>query len=44
MITIDTVLMLSAVACFVASACGVASRVNLTAAGLAAWAIAILTP
>jgi hypothetical protein len=43
-ITLDLVLLLIALGCFVASACGVASRVNLLAVGLALFTVTLLTP
>jgi hypothetical protein len=42
MITIDLVLLLLALACFIASAAGVASRVNLQSAGLACWILSLI--
>ena len=44
MITLDAVLLICAVASFVAAACGVASRVNLIAVGLAFLTISLITP
>jgi hypothetical protein len=43
-LTLRMVLILVAVVCFVLAAAGVASRVNLQAAGLACWATAALLP
>jgi len=43
-LTLRMVLILVAVVCFVLAAAGVASRVNLMAAGLACWATATLLP
>ena len=40
--TIDLVLFILALACFVAAAAGVKSRVNLTAAGLAFWVLTLI--
>jgi hypothetical protein len=42
MITIDLVLLLCALACFLASAAGVSSRVNLQSAGLACWILSLI--
>jgi hypothetical protein len=42
MITIDFVLHLLALICFVCAALGVPSRVNLTAAGLALWMLSLV--
>ena len=42
MITVDLVLLLLALACFVASAAGVSSRVNLQSAGLACWILSLI--
>jgi len=42
MVTIDLVLVLLALGCFVASAAGVSSRVNLQSAGLALWVLTII--
>jgi hypothetical protein len=44
MVTIDWILHLLALGCFVAAAFGVTSRVNLVAAGLALWSLALLIP
>jgi hypothetical protein len=44
MITLDVVLLICAVASFVAAACGVASRVNLIAVGLALVTLSFITP
>jgi len=43
-ITVRVVLIVIAVVCFALAAAGVASRVNLMAAGLACWATATLLP
>jgi len=43
-ITLRLVLIVLAIVCFALAAAGVASRVNLTAAGLACWAAATLLP
>jgi hypothetical protein len=42
MLTLDFILTLLALACFVAAAAGVKSRINLTAAGLALWVVTLL--
>lgn len=42
MVTIDLILLILALACFVASAAGVSSRVNLQSAGLAFWVLSLL--
>lgn len=42
MTTIDTVLLVSALACFVADTFGVTARVNLQSAGLALWLLTVL--
>lgn len=44
MITIDLVLELAACVCFVCAMFGVTARVNLVAAGLALWMLALLLP
>jgi hypothetical protein len=41
-ITLNLVLLLCALICFVLSAAGVASRINLQSAGLALWVLALL--
>lgn len=40
--TIDLILLVLAFACFVASAAGVTSRVNLQSAGLAFWVLTLI--
>jgi hypothetical protein len=42
MITVDLILLLLALACFVASAAGVTSRINLQSAGLACWILSLI--
>jgi hypothetical protein len=42
MVTVDLILLLLALACFVASAAGVSSRVNLQSAGLACWVLSLI--
>jgi len=42
MLTIVAILHILALVCFVCAAFGVASRVNLTAAGLAIWMLSLL--
>jgi hypothetical protein len=42
MITLDLILLLLALACFIASAAGVSSRVNLQSAGLACWVLSLI--
>ena len=42
MITIDLVLAVLALGCFVASAAGVQSRVNLQSTGLALWVLTVI--
>lgn len=42
--TIDLVLLVLALACFLASAFGVSSKVNLQSAGLALWVLSIVLP
>jgi hypothetical protein len=42
MLTIDLILLVLALACFVASAAGVSSRVNLQSAGLACWILSLI--
>ena len=42
MISINLVLLILALVCFVVSACGVATRVNLQSLGLAFWVLALL--
>lgn len=41
-ITLDLVLLVLAFLCFVASAAGVSSRVNLQSAGLALWVLSLI--
>jgi len=41
-LTVDLVLLVLAFACFLASAAGVPSKVNLQSAGLACWVLSIL--
>jgi hypothetical protein len=40
--TLDTILLVCAVACFVADTFGVSARVNLQSAGLALWLLTTL--
>jgi hypothetical protein len=42
MVTVDLVLLILALVCFVASAAGVSSRVNLQSAGLAFWVLSLI--
>ena len=42
MVTIDLVLLILALVCFIIAAAGVPSRVNLIAAGLALWMLSII--
>lgn len=42
MLTITSILMILALICFILSAAGVASRVNLMALGLALWVLSLL--
>jgi hypothetical protein len=42
LINLRSILVLVAVACFAAAAAGVPSKVNLTALGLALWALATI--
>ena len=42
MVTIDLVLLILALVCFVAAAAGVPSRVQLVPAGLALWMLSLL--
>jgi len=44
MITIDLVLIVAALVCFVVAAFGVPSRVALVPAGLAFWMLSLLIP
>lgn len=41
-ITLHLVLLILALVCFIVSAAGVASRVNLQSCGLALWVLAVL--
>jgi hypothetical protein len=41
-ITINLILLILALACFIVSAAGVSARVNLQSLGLAFWVLAIL--
>jgi len=41
-ITIDLILALLALVCFIASAAGVQSRINLQSAGLALWVLTVI--
>lgn len=44
MVTIDLVLILLALVCFLVAAAGVPSRINLVAAGLALFMLSVLLP
>jgi hypothetical protein len=44
MITIDLVLLVLALVCFVLAAAGVPSRIQLLPAGLALWMLSLLVP
>lgn len=41
---LTVILLIAAVACFIAAAIGIGARINLVALGLACWATTVLLP